>query len=94
MSINYLGKSYPVKINIIKTFTGVISNIKRFVPRTVLLSLTVFYISRYWLGSDKESIVLWEFALIDRKVKLKTAGSISQFEVCLLQLKLRRMRSF
>ena len=88
------GKILPGKKKLFRLLQVVLALMQRFVLELLLPSLTMFYISRYWLGLDQEFIVLWEFALIDRKVKLKTAGSISQFEVCLLQLKLRRMRSF
>ena len=59
-SINYLGKSYPVKIKIIKTFTGLLqllsAILQRFVPRTATTEFNFFYISGYWLGLDQEFI--------------------------------------
>ena len=42
---NYLGKSYPVKIKIIKNFTGVISNIAALRTRTATTEFNFVYIS-------------------------------------------------
>ena len=44
-SMNYLGKSYPVKIKIIKNFTGVISNIAALRTRTATTEFNFVYIS-------------------------------------------------